>query len=73
MQAKKKLLPIISTESQRKIINVNKIQVEKAMTELIAQVVALWTKNTGLSYDERRELTVKVCRMLLSMLGSQAS
>ncbi len=67
MEQKKRLRPI-SSDSQRKIPNVNRIEIEKTMSQLIAQVVSLWTKNSGLQFDERRELTVKICRLLLGML-----
>jgi|GEM_PF-4769377 hypothetical protein len=39
MEEKKRLQPIV--ESQRKIINLNRLEIEKLMTQLVGQVVSL--------------------------------
>ena len=63
---KQQLQPI--GESQRRVPNINRNSIEKSISELIGHIVSMWSTATGLPFEERCKLTVKICKMLIAVL-----
>lgn len=73
MEERRKLQPI-SIESQRRlplrrVPNIHRNSIEDTMAELVQHIVEMWNGQTGLPFEERRQLTVRICKMLLATLG----